>query len=469
MWFFFAGVCLCEMINYIFYRIVVRFVSEKKHYDCQVNFEKNQEYLLSLSNDDLIEMIEHTICYNTKHKDKYKTYSHPKFQDIPRNNMIKWVSYIIYLKSQWQLDQSQHQHAETILVLIENKLNHKFKYGYSKNMYFLKFGNNHIKSFYKPLLIQTTLWIIKYMLYFILYIYGFKKIKSPKSRTIYWYYKNKNSNISTLFIHGIGFGIGPYFKFISQMMKQSSVLVPILPNISFLQYHSVFESLTHDKLFPVYQMWKCDIKYILNLLNIDKIHGVAHSFGTVVLSSLLKDEELNNKIQTKMFIDPICFIHKSHHIYRYIDEPYDQNNLLWSKILNQFIYQDIYIRYTTQRFLYGPEFWIYDLTNKEQYMIILSEKDVIIPVNGLADFFRKNKIKYGILSNIGHGEIFVKNKDYIIAELIKILFDRIKQTSDGNIDCRNSGSRCKLMSATTDTFSDFTNIDFITSERQYVV
>lgn len=471
-WLFLAGVCLCELVNYIFYRLVVRFVSEKKHYDYQVNSEQNQQYLLSLSNNELIDWIEGTICYNTKHKDRYKTYTHPNLHDIPRNNMIKWISYIIYLKSQWQLDQSQHQHAENVLTLIENKLNHKFKYGYSKNIYFLKFGNNHIRSFYKPLLVQSVLWGIKYMLYFILYINNFKKIKSPESSTVYWYYENKHENkhnITTMFIHGIGFGIGPYFKFISQMMKQSSVLIPILPNISFLQYHSVFESLTHEKLFPMYQMWKHDVKYILNLLNIDKIHGVAHSFGTVVLSSLLKDEELSKKIQTKMLIDPICFIHKSHQIYRYIDEPYDQNNLSWSKILNQFIYQDIYIRYTTQRFLYGPEFWIYDLKTTDGYTVILSEKDVIVPVDQLVDHFKKNNIKYGVLSKMGHGEIFVKNKDHIINELTKILFNRIKQTDDRNVYCRDGSSRSKLMSATPETLGDFTNINFVTPERQYIV
>ena len=43
-------------------------------------------------------------------------------------------------------------------------------------------------------------------------------------------------------------------------------------------------------------------------------------------------------------------------------------------ILSYVVYQDIYIRYVTQRFMYGPEYWIDDYSKiNEKYLNYLLE------------------------------------------------------------------------------------------------
>src|SRR5439155_12829079 len=113
-------------------------------------------------------------------------------------------------------------------------------------------------------------------------------------------------------------------------------------------------------IFPEYDTWRKYIKHILIKNNISRINFIGHSFGTIIMGLLLKDEWIASRTDKKIFIEPVCFIDKSYKSYRYINEPKEGNYNLISKVFNEFIYKDIYLRYVTQRFLYGSEFWIHD-------------------------------------------------------------------------------------------------------------
>jgi alpha/beta superfamily hydrolase len=191
----------------------------------------------------------------------------------------------------------------------------------------------------------------------------------------------------------------------------------------------VNKHIKYDDLFPEYGTWRTVFKYIIKKHNLTEVDIIAHSFGTVILGLLLKDKWIQTKIKKKILIEPVCFIDKSYKIYKYIDEPKEGDYGLMGKIFNNIIYKDVYLRYVGQRFLYGPEFWIldYDIL-KHNSLVIISEKDQVVPTDQLYERMKKHNIKCVYLKDAHHADMFMSNKFDNIFDLIDnfILDDQIQ-------------------------------------------
>lgn len=391
-----------ELVNYMYYLHVHRFIKEKREHrmTLEVDCAWMENYILNeLNEEELRVMIKKSV--RMEEKEEIST-----IEEIRKEDMQRWVSYYIYYRNIEELNEEEREHVEYILRQIEKKLKVKFKEDDNRIICISRFGKNEIKTTYKPLIVYTSLNIAKNWNYMKMYMSGFKRYTTKKSKITYMHYYKEENTKTTMFIHGLGFGIMPYQSYIEELREKSNLIIPILPNISNMEYTSYFTNLKDEELFPPYEVWREDIGAILNKHGIEKLDIVGHSFGTIIMGILLKDKEINRRVEKRIFIDPVCFIEKSYKIYNYIDEPYVGENVWTNTVFNKLIYNDVYVRYVMQRYLYGPEFWILDYEKMEKALIVLSMDDKIVPSNALHKRLTKKGVPCITAAEAKHSDIF---------------------------------------------------------------
>lgn len=407
----FGTLVLKEMLHYKFFNKLSSFVQRKKYSGALVtDISWYENYILNeLTVDELKIWIRNVFSYNNPSGKSY--YVPIEIENIPRNKMIKWVSYNLYYKSLWQLTVEELDYSSNVLQKIETKIDIKFFDISEPNIYFLKFGNNKVECTYRPSIVCSILELLKDTCYFSLYMFDFDKYKIKNTNIVYFHYYNPKNTKTIIFIHGFGFGIEPYLYYILRLKKQYNLIVPILPNISNMEYARTMKEITYDNLFPEYNTWRKAFRSIMIKHNIEKCSIIAHSFGTIITSLILKDNWINQRIDRKVLIEPVCFIDKSYKIYRYINEPQEGNYGVISKVFNEFIYKDVFLRYATQRFLYGPEFWITDYDSlSNNTLIVVSEQDQVVPSDEIYNKMRKHNIECIYVKGAYHADMFMSDE-----------------------------------------------------------
>ncbi len=262
---------------------------------------------------------------------------------------------------------------------------------------------------------------MKNVAYMILNSYGFKKYKTKYSNIVYFCYKDDKNKETTMFIHGLGFGITPYLSHILALRENTNLIVPVLPNISNMEYNTNFKSFEDEDLFPNYKNWRKDVKRLIHDHEITELNVIAHSFGTIILGLLLKDKFLDSVIKKRIFVDPVCFMEDCYKIYRYINEPDFGKESVVNDVFNTIIYRDVYLRYVSQRFLFGPEYWITDYDNLSNHnnLVILSFNDQMLPIITLYNKMLKHKIPCLLIDRAYHADIFMTDEFKVVVDYMK--------------------------------------------------
>lgn len=410
-WIILGGIVGLEMVNYLYYRKTVNYIEQKtlaKRSNDSMIWIKNY-WLTELTNEEIIEWISNTIHFTNTNQDTNKI--KPSLSEISRNKMLKWVSYHMYFKPYKSLTEEQIEEAKLLLQILETKLDYTFQENTNNsdsNIQFLKFGNTEIETSYKPIVLYCAMSAVKNLAYMYLKYLGFNKYTMEKTGIVYFYYKNpKHLGKTTLFIHGLGFGITPYMTFIKDIMINSDIILPVLPNISNMEFHSILDSWKDRSMFPSYDDLRYDFHQVLMQNDLYDVNLLGHSFGTIVMSILLKNPHFKQRIGNKIFIDPVCFMDDCYKIFNYIKAPDTRNGDLTTSIFNSMIYDDVYVRYTTQRYLYGPEYWLLDYDNlQKNTIVILSGSDKIVPSTTLHKKLTANDVISIYVNNAEHADIF---------------------------------------------------------------
>lgn len=406
-----AGLASLEAVNYLYYRKTLAHANDPKEHDHdQDNNWIEKFWTEELSSEELKDWIKNTISYTAINPEKGKYYSEVPFENISRAKMLKWVAYHLYFKQYDKLEELEHDHVDTILDTLEKKIEFKFQDVECDDVYFLEFGKTDLETSYKPLVLYSSLNLIKHMVYMYLRYHGYSKYFMERSGMVYFYYKKypHMQRKTTIFIHGLGFGITPYLSFLFRLMEETDIIIPILPNISNMEFHSTFFGLNDDKMFPNYRLLRRDFESMLTTHSINEVNIIGHSFGTIIASILLKNKWINKKIDKKILIDPVCFIDGCYKTFRYVNEPDVGDGTLSTITFNKVIYNDIYVRYALQRFLYGPEYWLsnYEDLNGSDTLVILSNKDKIVASDSIYEKLRKHSIPCVIINEAAHGDLF---------------------------------------------------------------
>lgn len=398
-----------EIANYINYKKVLGYVNMKKNHTNEIDVEKAKymmNYLLSQNKNELTTWI-------------IKNNRDTELAHISRNNMLKCLCFNIYFVKYKAIDNFMKDELDDLLYAIEDKVNHIFMTNNAPSniiVDYYKFGYNEIVSTYKPAILYSTLNIIKHNVYLMLWKNGFTKYKTTNN--IVYFYREINKDFPTaMFIHGLGFGITPYYSFIMKLADAYNVIIPILPNISNMEINGIFDDITADKLFPNYELIVSNFNEIFTNLNVSNVSIIAHSFGTIILSIILRDTTIFQKVDRKIFIDPVCFIDDCHKIFNYIDKPDDRGSRL-IKIFNAVVYNDIYVRYATQRFLYGPKYWVFNYELLSNTIVVLSSKDKIVPSKAIASKLAQFMIPCFVIKGAMHGDIFSDSKYETVIDIM---------------------------------------------------
>ena len=395
-----------EIFNYTYYYFMYQFISHQQY--CRKNKKEctwMQQYIINkLNTKELEDMLKKAFSCTTPIKNISKS--------IGYDDVLNWCAYMLYARSMKQLSIAQLSTSNNCVKMIEKKLKINFSVKRNRNLKMLKFGNNDIRTKSKPAVYYGMIKIVKYLLYNVLEINGFKKFVSHKSGVTYFYKVSSRVKTHTLFVHGFGFGIIPYKSFINSLSHDENIIFPILPNISNIEYHSYFDSLNSDTLFPGRKIWNADFDLLINKFNIKKINLIAHSFGTIILSFAMDYFNKNNKINKIVLIEPVCFIEGSYKIYKYINDPYDQRSKMVSRFVDYIIYQDIYSRHIAQKFMHSSEFWIKNIDNLKtfKHYVVISENDQIVPSKKLKSLFNQKCINYNYINDGYHADLFLFNK-----------------------------------------------------------
>lgn len=402
-----------ELLNYINYKKIVNHSNNKLLHSVSEKDEKSiwmQNYLLNLDTQSL----ENWITKNIRSNEDIT------IQNISKTRVLKCLSFNIYFEKYKNIDNDKKANLDFILNEIEDKIAHKFL-DIVDNYDYYKFGHNNIVTMYKPVLYYSVLSMVKQYTYNTLYKNGFKKYTMKSSNITYFYYLKDPSFNTTIFIHGLGFGTTPYLNFILELSKTTNLILPILPNISNMEINGIFDKITDDTLFPGYLTIKNDFRELLIFHEINQINLIGHSFGTIMMAIILQDDDFRSKVYNKIFIDPVCFIDESYKIFRYIDNPDDRNSII-NKVFNKIVYDDVYVRYATQRFLHGPNFWVFDYKLLEKTIVVLSQNDKIVPTTSIQNTLCDKGIPCILIENAAHGDIFTS--EYLSVQELIIDFNK---------------------------------------------
>jgi rhodanese-related sulfurtransferase len=430
-----ASIISLEVMNYIYYKKTVDYVGQKTLIKRATTTTWMKNYWLNeLSDEEIIEWITNTIHFSKGSSTNLSITNgqRPRLEEISAPKMLKWVSYHMYFKPYKSLTENQITEAKLMMYAIENKLGHTFPDTVNdiidSDLEFLKFGNTQIETSYKPVVVYCAMSTVKNLAYMYLKYLGFTKYTMNKTGIVYFYYKNpKNNGKTTLFVHGLGFGVTPYMSFIKNLMQHGDLILPILPNISNMEFHSILDGWKDTAMFPDYDDLRADFQNMLMQYDLYDVNIIGHSFGTIIMSILLRNEQFKKRIGTKIFVDPVCFMDDCYKIFNYIKQPDSRNGDLATSIFNSMIYEDVYVRYTTQRYLYGPEYWMIDYDNlKSNSVVVLSGDDKIVPSDKLHKKLAEHNIACIYVNNACHADIFsLEQFDTIINTIIDHLNHKV--------------------------------------------
>ena len=139
--------------------------------------------------------------------------------------------------------------------------------------------------------------------------HGFKTYYSSSTNLIYLYKINKKSDkIPVMFIHGFGIGIIPYINNIIEISKDTTIICPILPNISNVYFHPLKWNISKNDFFPELNLLFQEFDDILENHKLTKINIMAHSFGTFILSGLMLNTSIRKKLIKRYLLILFVFL-----------------------------------------------------------------------------------------------------------------------------------------------------------------
>ncbi|RDW62000.1 hypothetical protein BP6252_11433 [Coleophoma cylindrospora] len=227
------------------------------------------------------------------------------------------------------------------------------------------------------------------------------KSKSPSATLTYWYRPpTSKSKRPIVFFHGIGVGVGPYFKLLSQLTDADArqgepdegapaiIAVEILPISSRMTPHALSA-----------EAFCLEMEKILDFHGFEDFTLASHSYGSVLTSQLLKHDQISSRIASLVLMDPITLMLACP------DVAYNFTRRIPSMAnefeLHYFASQEMGVAHTLARhfFWYQNLIWKEDLLYRpssnpdepnsytmRKATVILSGQDLIVPAQTVAAY-----------------------------------------------------------------------------------
>jgi len=411
-----------EILNFIYYYHVKKQALKKTYY----YGNRIEKSLIKHFLKDMMKFFNSYFISNNKNK----------FLDINQLSLIPIIRSLLSFFFNKSLSQANYKNLKVVYYCafkFKKQMNIKFKkINDNKQDLFLRFGKSSITTYYKPLIITILFILTRIYSEFILRKNNFKSYYSPLTNINYWYKLKEKSETPVIFFHGFGIGIIPYINYLIKLAENTSVICPVLPNISNVYFHPIKWNICRNDVFPDLNLLYDELNNILINHKLVKVNIIAHSFGTFILSGIILNSSLRRKIHKKIFIDPVCFHSGAIKVYKSVDRmKKNKSNSFKSIILHYLIYYviylDIYLKYATKRNLFSLDYlWgNYRYVDKNT-KIVLSENDDITPsFKILEDMKIASKHRNIVwLEDAYHGDLFMTNNwNFILNQLNNFILD----------------------------------------------
>jgi pimeloyl-ACP methyl ester carboxylesterase len=215
-------------------------------------------------------------------------------------------------------------------------------------------------------------------------------------------------------------GLFIYYIILDKLSDHFNIVAIEMPNLNGLKTRSMC---SNDVVLT-------SIYNVLRKLNIyDEIYLMGHSFGTIIISSMLNYQNMHSKyhkISGVVLMDPVCFYHRltRAHILSLCDYPiYKKLYPGQNEFITMFIYYMIIHSYdnqmATHRFANNGALSVFR-NHKIKGMVILGEDDLSIDAKNLYPYIKENFKNLEILMTKGHkhGDFLYKDTDKIIQNII---------------------------------------------------
>lgn len=338
-----------------------------------------------------------------------KSHDDDNFQ-IHKGNVREWIAWAFFESTEEELASVESDEVDEMIKSVEAWLQEDFPEGYNSTVVSLRLNLDPINSIHRPLIYYAvTAYCFEGMLRLILSSNGFSLCKSGASLS-YWYRKgSKNKPSSTLpivFCHGLGVGVLPYVQFIMDILKVDpgrEVFLINLPNISMQPntYVHSSETLVHD-ICKMLQAW-----------SVDSAHFIGHSFGSCVMSYVLKSPEGRKRVAAATFIDPVTFLLCRPDVaYNFM---YRRPSTATQLLIKYFLSQELYIAHSLSRHFFWKDCMLWEEQLTAPTNVILSKLDSIVPSERVHGYLTRvqpqteNLKEVVMFPDIGHAESFLVN------------------------------------------------------------
>ena len=215
--------------------------------------------------------------------------------------------------------------------------------------------------------------------------------KSGAKSMTYWHrHHTSKSRLPILFIHGIGIGLYPYVNCLVELNQANEnvaldgdvgiIALEIMP----ISFRITNQALGKDETCA-------EIKRILKTHGWDKVVLVSHSFGSVITTHLLKNDETSQKIGPVLLIDPVSIL--LHHPDVAYNFTYRKPKRANEHLLYYFASMDMGVSHTLARRFFWSEniLWKHDIEGR-RVTVSLAGRDLIVNAETVARYLTQDHL-----------------------------------------------------------------------------
>ncbi|KAI0810180.1 hypothetical protein GGR55DRAFT_128304 [Xylaria sp. FL0064] len=245
--------------------------------------------------------------------------------DIRKENVREFLSWAFFDRRTGNETVADIEELDEYIVEVEKRIGYKLEPGRGKAKSF-RLTLDDIEVRYRSVLWYLIIGVVDLITHFLLSLQGFRHYAQPKphSRSViplrlqslfatrrsvsqlsYWYRPHTSKDkLPLLFLHGIGVGLWPYTRYLSNinevLMEDDQI------GIIALEYLPVSARLTDAPLNQA--EFISQITLILAAHGWDQFSVLGHSYGTVLATHMLKSPSLSPRIQSIVLVDPVCIL-----------------------------------------------------------------------------------------------------------------------------------------------------------------
>jgi hypothetical protein len=226
-----------------------------------------------------------------------------KMESLYKGDIMSWVSAMFFNKKLQQLSNEQLENVEILVGRFEDKLGYSLPEGADHKTRKMMVTLDPVLMWHRPLFFYAAVKGLDIVSRSALWNAEFTR--SPDRGVVTYFKQGTSGETPLVFFHGIGIGLFPYIRLVLAMVAK-------FPNRTIILFEKTSISMRLDRTLLLPEEYAQLIHFKLKEARIEKIVVVGHSLGTICIRWI--DYYYPDIIQSRIFIDPVCFSLWTHDI-----------------------------------------------------------------------------------------------------------------------------------------------------------